>query len=117
MERMAERYFQAQEDLTTLLHSDEERRRAEASDAAQRQTYLTWQWQSDKTLEQAHQVMLELDDMNIIITKQMLSAHFESLYQGILTMPVEMEKLHQELEHFRAQSRKIHQDFGVETTP
>ena len=75
---MAQEYFQVQQDLTVQIASPKDRRRAEAVDASEREVYLDWRDQAFKTLGQAKLIMLDLHDMNIIITKQSLSAHFAS---------------------------------------
>ena len=51
--------------------------------------------------------------MNVIITKQSLSAHFAALYQDFHEIPPAITQLHQELQKFRAESDRIQQTFGV----
>ena len=57
--------------------------------------------------------MVELHDMNIIITKQSLSAHFAALYEDFQTIPPAITLLHQELDRFRQESDRIQLTFGV----
>ena len=80
---MAQEYFLVQQNLTVLISSPKDRRRAEVVDATEREVYLDWRDQAFKTLGQAKMIMLDLHDMNIIITKQSLSAHFAALYGGV----------------------------------
>ena len=110
---MAQEYFQVQQNLTVLISSPKDRRRAEAIDATEREVYLDWRDQAFKTLGQAKLIMLDLHDMNIIITKQSLSAHFAALYEEFQTIPPAITMLHEELARFREESEKIQQTFGA----
>ena len=110
---MAQEYFTVQQKLTAQIASPKDRRRAEAIDAAEREVYLDWRDQAFKTLGQAKLIMLDLHDMNLIITKQSLSAHFAALYEEFQTIPPEITMLHEELARFREESDKIQKTFGV----
>ena len=110
---MAQEYFLVQQNLTVLISSPKDRRRAEAIDATEREVYLDWRDQAFKTLGQAKLIMLDLHDMNIIITKQSLSAHFAALYEEFQTIPPAITMLHEELARFREESEKIQKTFGA----
>ena len=110
---MAQEYFLVQQNLTVLISSPKDRRRAEAIDATEQEVYLDWRDQAFKTLGQAKLIMLDLHDMNIIITKQSLSAHFAALYEEFQTIPPAITMLHEELARFREESDKIQAIFGV----
>ena len=110
---MAQEYFIVQQNLTVLISSPKERRRAEVIDGTEREVYLDWRDQAFKTLGQAKLIMLDLHDMNIIITKQSLSAHFAALYEEFQTIPPAITMLHEELARFREESEKIQQTFGA----
>ena len=110
---MAQEYFLVQQNLTVLISSPKDRRRAETIDATEREVYLDWRDQAFKTLGQAKLIMLDLHDMNIIITKQSLSAHFAALYEEFQTIPPAITMLHEELARFREESEKIQQTFGA----
>ena len=112
-DNMAARYFKVQENLTAYIANPKDRRRAEGIDAAEREAYLKWRDQAFRTLSQAKSIMIELDDMNIIITKQNLSAHFAALYEDFQTIPPAITLLHKELDRFREESERIQQTFGV----
>ena len=56
---------------------------------------------------QADRVMDDLHDMDIRITKQLLSANFTSVYHDFLELPIAIRDLHRDLEQFRAQSEEI----------
>ena len=110
---MAQEYFLVQQNLTVLISSPKDRRRAEVIDATEREVYLDWRDQAFKTLGQAKLIMLDLHDMNIIITKQSLSAHFAALYEEFQTIPPAITMLHEELARFREESEKIQKTFGA----
>ena len=110
---MAANYFQVQENLTAHIINPEDRRNAEEIDAAEREVYLDWRDQAFATLGQARAIMHDLDDMNIIITKQNLSAHFAALYQDFQSIPPAITLLHKELAKFREESNRIQRTFGV----
>ena len=110
---MAQDYFKIQQNLTAQISSPKDRRRAEAIDAAEREVYLDWRDQAFKTLGQAKLIMLDLHDMNLIIMKQSLSAHFAALYEEFQEIPPEITMLHEELARFREESDKIQETFGV----
>ena len=112
---MANEYFEVQEKLTHRIVNGEDRRRAEAIDAAEREVYLDWRDQAFRTLGQAQGIMVDLHDMNVIITKQSLSAHFAALYDEFHTIPPAITLLHEELAKFRDESDRIQQTFGVPT--
>ncbi len=111
---MASEYFRVQQNLTSRLSSPEERQRAELIDATEHMVYLNWRDQAFRTLGQAQFIMAELHDMNVIITKQSLSAHFASLYEEFHTIPPAITLLHQELARFRQESERIQETFGVQ---
>ena len=110
---MAKEYFQVQENLTNHITKSEDRMRAQQIDVNEREVYMDWRDQAFKTLGQARLIMVDLHDMNIIITKQSLSAHFAALYEEFHAIPPAITLLHQELEKFRAESDRIQATFGV----
>lgn len=112
---MADEYFATQEALTRQIVNVKDRHRAEQIDAAEYDVYLDWKHQAFKTLGQATTIMVELRDMNVIITKQSLSAHFAALYQDFHEIPPAITQLHEELQKFRAESERIQKTFGVPT--
>lgn len=106
-DRAAKRYFSVQTDLTGHIKSREERRRAEASDRAEMEVYEQWSTQAHQTLNQADRIMDDLHDMDIRITKQLLSANFTSVYRDFLELPIAISQLHRDLEQFRIRSDEI----------
>ena len=111
---MARDYFEIQENLTSNIRNPQDRRRSQHIDAAEREVYLDWRDQAFRTLGQAQAIMSDLHDMNIIITKQSLSAHFAALYEDFHTIPPAITMLHEELARFRQESDRIQQTFGVQ---
>ena len=110
---MAVQYFKVQENLTSHISNPKDRRRAQEIDAAEREVYMDWRDQAFATLGQARNIMADLDDMNIIITKQSLSAHFAALYKDFQEIPPAITLLHKELAKFREESDRIQKTFGV----
>ena len=110
---MAQEYFLVQRNLTSQIASPKDRRRAGAIDATEHEVYLGWRDQAFRTLGQAKLIMLDLHDMNVIIAKQSLSAHFAALYEDFQTIPPAITMLHEELARFREESDKIQRTFGA----
>ena len=110
---MAQEYFLVQRNLTSQIASSKDRQRAGAIDATEHEVYLGWRDQAFRTLGQAKLIMLDLHDMNLIIAKQSLSAHFAALYEDFQTIPPAITMLHEELARFREESDKIQRTFGA----
>ena len=110
---MAQEYFEVQQKLTVQITSQDDRRAAEERDLSESNVYLDWRDQAFRTLGQAQLIMYDLHDMNIIITKQRLSAHFAALYEDFQEIPPAISLLHEELARFRTESDRIQQTFGV----
>ena len=106
-ERAGQLYFKAQGELTRQIKNPEDRARATASDRAEREVYDRWRDQAHRTKSQADRIMDELHDMDIIITKQLLSANFAAVYHDFLELPIAISGLHRDLEQFRARSEEI----------
>ena len=114
-EKMAQEYFEIQSRLTRSINDPEQRNRAAANDLLEREIYLDWRDQANRTLAQARLIKRDLDDMNVIVTKQVLSANFASLYRDFQEMPQSMLTLHAEIAEFRRRSDHITATFGLET--
>lgn len=110
---MANDYFTVQQNLTEQITNSQDRRRAQERDLAEHRVYLDWREQAFRTLGQAQLIMNDLHDMNIVITKQRLSAHFAALYEDFQQIPPAITLLHRELERFRKESERIQKTFGV----
>ena len=106
-ERAARLYFKAQDELTRQIKNPEDRARATASDREEREVYRRWRDQARQTRAQAARIIRELSDMDIIITKQLLSANFAAVYYDYVELPIALRDLHGDLEQFRARSEEI----------
>ena len=111
-EAAAADYFTTQRELTAQLPADQQER-WRANDNAEYRVYLDWRDQAYDTLGQADLIMVELRTMNLIITKQRLSAQFVALYDSFLTMPAEINLLYEELDRFQTESDRIQATFGA----
>ena len=106
-ERAARLYFKAQGELTRQIKNPEDRAGAIASDREELAVYHRWRDQANRTRSQADRIMDELHDMDIIITKQLLSANFAAVYYDYVELPIALRDLHRDLEQFRARSQEI----------
>ena len=111
-DRAARRYFEAQSNLTRQINNSEARLRAEGDDAQERELYRQWREQAGRTMAQADRIMADLEDMDIKIAKQLLSASFASVYRDFQQMPAAISALHHDLEQFQARSEEISVAFG-----
>ena len=73
-ERAARRYFGTQAELTGRIKDPGERSRAGAGDLAEMRLYARWRDQAHRTRAQTDSIMNDLHDMDIRITKRLLSA-------------------------------------------
>ena len=112
-DRAARRYFETQSNLTQRINNSEDRLRAAQGDIEEREIYRQWREQAGRTMAQADQIMADLQDMDIRITKQLLSANFASVYQDFQQMPAAISALRRDLEQFRARSEEINAAFGT----
>ena len=112
-DRAAGRYFDAQEELTRQINNPEDRLRAERSDRTERELYRRWREQAGRTMAQADRIMVDLQDMDIRITKQLLSANFAAVYHDFQEVPAAIDALHRDLERFRARSEEISATFDA----
>lgn len=106
-ERAAKLYFKAQGELTRQIKNPEDRARAIRSDREEREVYNRWRDQAHRTKSQADRIMDELHDMDIFVTKQLLSANFAAVYYDYIELPIALRDLHGDLEQFRARSEEI----------
>lgn len=111
-EKMADKYFQHQSELTRSITNSDTRSQAEENDNRERDAYLAWRGQAASTLSKAKLIKQDLDDMNIVIVKLQLSANFASLYEDFQELPQSMMALHADIAEFRRQSDEITATFG-----
>ena len=110
---MANEYFDVQKRLTAQIVNNKDKARAKEIDLREAEVYLDWREQAFRTLGQAQLIMYDLNDMNVIITKQRLSAHFAALYEDFQAIPPAISLLHEELARFREESDRIQKTFGA----
>lgn len=108
-EGAAGRYFRTQSELTGSIRNPEERSRAKALDRAEMRVYARWRDQAHRTRAQADRVMNHLHDLDVMVTKQILSANFASVRRDFLELPIaaRARDLHRDLEQFRIRSQEI----------
>ena len=106
-ERAATQYFSVQTELTGYVKDREQRRRAEANDRTEMEVYRQWRAQAHQTMNQADRIMDDLHDMDIQITKQLLSANFAPIFSEFMKLPLSVSDLHRDLEQFRIRSEEI----------
>ena len=110
--RTAEEYFGVQKGLTDQIQDATLKAQYRESDLLEREVFDRWTEQADKTVLKAYEIMQDLEDMDVIIAKTNLSAHFATLNLSTQTLPTSMLALHEELDHFRQASQEINATFG-----
>ncbi len=110
----AEEYFTVQRGLTDQIQDTALKAQYRASDQVEREVFRKWAEQADKTVLKAYEIMQDLEDMDVIIAKTNLSAHFATLNLSTQTLPTSMLALHEELDHFRRASQEINATFGFD---
>ena len=111
-EEMAFEYLEVQQRLTQNVSASKLREQSELRDAHEQQVVLDWINKANDVLAQARTIKIDLDDMNLIITKLELSATFASVYEGFMKMPIAVTMLNNELERFQEESQRIYDTFG-----
>ena len=111
--KSADEYFSVQSDLTARIKDSELKLQMEKIDREERGVYRTWEERADSTVRVAANLMQDLEDMDVVIAKTNLSAHFAALTSSTQTLPANMKALHEELEYFRQATQDIHATFGI----
>ena len=111
-EEMAFEYLEIQQRLTYNINDSQIRESSELRDAQEQRVVLDWINKANDVLAQARAIKIDLDDMNLIITKLELSATFASVYEGFMKMPIAITMLNTELERFQEESERIYETFG-----
>ena len=109
---MSAEYVEIQERLTANVSDRQVRERLRETDALERQLIAEWMAQASGVLAQAEAIRVNLDDMNIQITKLELSATYASVYEGFNRMPLALTALNDELDIFERETERIYQTFG-----
>lgn len=111
--KTANEYFAIQKGLTDQVQDSDLKAQLRESDQQERQVYEIWVEQAEKTVLMAYEIMQDLEDMDVIIAKTNLSAHFAALNTSAQTLPTSMMALHEELDYFRKASQDINSTFGI----
>ena len=109
---MSAEYVEIQERLTANISDRQVRERLRETDALERQLIAEWMGQANGVLAQAEAIKVNLDDMNIQITKLELSATFASVYEGFNRLPLALTSLNDELDIFERETERIYKTFG-----
>ena len=109
---MSADYIEIQQRLTSNISDQGVRARLREVDARKQELIVQWMAQASGVLSQAEAIEVNLDDMNIRITKLELSATFASVYQGSYKMPLALTALHDDLARFELETERIYQVFG-----
>ena len=113
---IANEYFTTQYKLTESMPNRQRRNYYRERDKAERLVFLEWQTQADEILSQSNVIMDELRQMNIELSKQVLSAQFASVYREFEIIPIAITNLHYDLNSFRVKSRELETRFGAVQT-
>ena len=100
-------YFSIQRQLTESMPNQERREHYRIRDAQEKEQYREWQKHAYEILAQSNIIMDELQQMNLEITKQKLSANFAALYRDFEQVPLAISMLHEELDLFRFRSQQL----------
>ena len=109
---MSADYVEIQQRLTSNISDREVRARLREVDAQEQALIAEWMAQASGVLAQAQAIRVNLDDMNIRITKLELSATFASVYEGFYEMPIALTALNDDLARFELETERIYQVFG-----
>lgn len=116
-DRAAREYFEYQKELTTQIYNPRDRERSQLADQKDLQLYQEWREQARETVEHASMIMRDLNDMDIMITKQALSANFAAVYIDVQRVPSAIIDFHQELGEFRLKLDEINTQFNNDNAP
>ena len=100
-------YFAQQSSLTSAINNDEFRKRMQESDRHEQEIFEAWVTKADDIAALAYDVMEDMQDVNIYITKTNLSAHFAALQSATGSLPTSLEQLELQLEDFVAATDEL----------
>ena len=106
-------YFENQFYLTSTIRDSNLRATFESRDNEEYSTFLAWEAQIERLLGEASNMMDSFTDMDTIIQKQIMSAHFADLSElFIVETPQSLQRLSADIEGFRQQSELLYRVFG-----
>lgn len=100
-------YFEKQRELTDSISNPTLKNEAADSDKDELQSYVQWKQRANEILHTASPIMQDLHDIDAIIQKQNLSAHFAALQVSVETLPTSIRTLHAQLDLFHQESMII----------
>lgn len=100
-------YFEKQQELTESISNPTLKNEAANSDKDELQSYVQWKQRANEILHTASPIMQDLHDIDAIIQKQNLSAHFAALQISVETLPNSIRTLHAQLDLFHQESMII----------
>ena len=106
-------YFENQFYLTSTIRDASLRATFESRDNEEYSTFLSWEAQIERLLTEASDMIDSFTDMDTIIQKQIMSAHFADLSElFIIETPQSLQRLSADIEGFRQQSELLYGVFG-----
>ena len=106
-------YFDNQFYLTSTIKDSNLRFTFEARDNEEYAVFQAWETQVEQVLMNASDMMDSFIDMDTIIQKQMMSAHFADLSElFIIETPQSLQRLNADIEGFKQQSELLYGVFG-----
>ena len=111
-ERLRE-YFSEQGDLTASVHDPYLRAELRRRDSEELEAYDRWTVEGKELLIKALAMRRELDDMDTVIRKQLLTVSMLSEYTAEVSIPASAESLYQSLNEFRNLSDELAGDLST----
>ena len=108
----AEEYFAQQSRLTNSINDPAFRTEMVAHDVKEREIFTNWSVKADEIAASAYEMMQDMEDVNVFITKANLSAHFAALQKSTSKLPVSMIHLNEQLNEFRSATHELTQTIG-----
>lgn len=105
-------YFARQTMLTQEINDPAFRAELEAHDERERLVFANWEAQADGVAESAYEMMRDIEDIDVFITKANLSAHFPALRDSANKMPASMIRLNGQLADFREATKALSETIG-----
>ena len=94
-------YFEQKSALAAAMNDPEFRKRLRESDLREQETFDSWATQADNIAALAYDVMQDMQDVNMYITKTNLSAHFAALQSATGSLPASLKQLDIEIQRLQ----------------
>lgn len=110
-------YFDNQSRLTSTIIDESRRSSFENRDSEEYAAFQAWEAHVDEIVASAAAMVDDFHDMDTIIQKQIMSAHFAELSeQFFVEVPQSLMRLNEDLEEFSQQSESLYEVFGDSVT-